>query len=153
MANILDIANFFLSKESMTQKKLQKLCYYSEAWSWALRHCSIVDEGSAEFQAWVHGPVNIELREKYKSYGWKDIEKNDEVVQGLIDAPDGVIGMLESVWNTYGDKDGDTLEILTHSEKPWIEAREGVSEYEPSNNVISTETMAKFYKSIYNGEK
>ena len=34
--NIFDIANWFLSKESMPQKKLQKLCYYAKAWSLVL---------------------------------------------------------------------------------------------------------------------
>lgn len=27
--NIFDVANWFLSKEEMTHKKLQKLCYYA----------------------------------------------------------------------------------------------------------------------------
>ncbi|WFQ91019.1 hypothetical protein MFERI13461_00453 [Mycoplasma feriruminatoris] len=31
-----DISDWFLSKESMTPKKLQKLTYYAEAWALAL---------------------------------------------------------------------------------------------------------------------
>ena len=60
--DILDIASWFLSKESMSQKKLQKLCYYAEAWSQALRGKPIPQR--AEFQPWVHGPVNLELSRK-----------------------------------------------------------------------------------------
>ena len=29
---ILDVAAWFLLKEDMTHKKIQKLCYYAEAW-------------------------------------------------------------------------------------------------------------------------
>ena len=32
MENIMDVARLFLSQESMSHKKLQKLCYYAQAW-------------------------------------------------------------------------------------------------------------------------
>lgn len=41
--SILDIANWFLSKEPMTHKKLQKLCYYAQAWGLALYNIRIMD--------------------------------------------------------------------------------------------------------------
>lgn len=52
--SIFDIADTFLSIEPMTHKKLQKLCYYAQAW-----HCALENEPicSASFQAWIHGPV------------------------------------------------------------------------------------------------
>jgi putative prophage protein (ps3) len=144
--DILDIASWFLSKESMSQKKLQKLCYYAEAWSQALRGKPIAQR--AEFQAWVHGPVNLELRRKYAGFGWDDIPQ-DTANYEILDSEDGLVALLESVWNTYGDKDGDSLEILTHQEAPWIEARGGLPEFTPSNKEISTKTMRDFYLSIY----
>ena len=59
MASVFDVANWFLSKGSVTHKKLQKLCYYSQAW-----HCALYD-GTPLFaeriEAWVHGPVIPEL--------------------------------------------------------------------------------------------
>lgn len=145
--DILDIASWFLSKESMSQKKLQKLCYYAEAWSQALRDKPIAQR--AEFQAWVHGPVNLELRQKYKMFGWEDIPQDDANSE-LLEAEDGLIGLLESVWATYGYKTGDELEILSHTEDPWIEARGDTPEFLPSNKKISKETMKRFYQSIYN---
>ncbi len=36
MNNIFDVADWFLSKEAMPHKKLQKLCYYYKAWGLAL---------------------------------------------------------------------------------------------------------------------
>lgn len=32
MRTVFDVAEWFLSKESMTNKKLQKLCCYAQAW-------------------------------------------------------------------------------------------------------------------------
>lgn len=144
--DILDIATFFLNKEAMSQKKLQKLCYYAEAWSQALRNKSIADD--AYFEAWVHGPVSPILRGKYKDFGWKNIPKG-EVSSKLLNADDGVVSLLESVWSTYGNQDGDSLEVLTHQEQPWIEARGATPEFMPSKKQISTKTMRDFYLSIY----
>ena len=58
MYSVFDIANWFLSRQEMTHKKLQKLCYYAQAWSYALYNRPIIN---AEFQDWVHGPVCPQL--------------------------------------------------------------------------------------------
>lgn len=144
--DIMDIATWFLHKEPMSQKKLQKLCYYAVAWGWALKNKAIADR--SEFEAWVHGPVNRVLRNEYIDYGWRDIPST-EISSKLINAEDGVVSLLDAVWCTYGDKDGDQLEILSHQEKPWIKARAGAGEFEPSTNKINPSTMREFYLSIY----
>ena len=41
--SVFDIANWFLSKGEMTQKKLQKLCYYAQAWCYALKGYRLED--------------------------------------------------------------------------------------------------------------
>lgn len=143
---IEDLANWFLAKESMTHKKLQKLCYYAVAWGYALMDKKIVNND--EFQAWVHGPVSEKLYQKYKRYGWNNIEQ----VKNAPDFPSDIEELLESVWDTYGDKDGNELEALSHSEKPWKEARDGLSEDERGQRVIDPQSMRKFYQSIYSGD-
>lgn len=146
-ANITDIADWFLQKESMTHKKLQKLCYYAIAWGWALMDQPIAKND--EFQAWVHGPVSPLLYEKYKENGWNDLPQPDSEV----DLSENVIQLLESVWATYGSKGGNELEALSHLELPWQNARLGVKEDERSANVISADDMKKYYKSIYQGDE
>lgn len=54
--DIKEIANWFLSKASMPHKKLQKLCYYSEAWHQALYNSALIKDHY--FEAWIHGPVS-----------------------------------------------------------------------------------------------
>lgn len=144
---IEDLADWFLAKEPMTHKKLQKLCYYAVAWGYALMDGEQIVEDD-EFQAWVHGPVSPRLYQKYKMNGWKAI---------ISDKPaprfnDDVEELLESVWATYGDQSGNALEALSHSEKPWREARLNLRDDETGQVVVLPESMKVFYRSIYTGD-
>ncbi|AXJ70883.1 Panacea domain-containing protein [Mycoplasmopsis bovis] len=142
-----DISGWFLSKESMTPKKLQKLTYYAEAWANALLGEGILSDTS--FQAWVHGPVSPELWNDYKEYGWNEIEQlkpNDEKFNKNI------LELLDAVWTTYGDKSGYELEAISHSEEPWLKARNGLSEFEISTKIIDPADMKTYYRSIYSGD-
>ena len=68
-----DVANWFtcsLDREagdSITHLKLQKLIYYSQAWSLALNGIALFEE---DFEAWAHGPVIPEVYQEYKEYGF-----------------------------------------------------------------------------------
>jgi len=141
---ILDVAETFLSIESMTHKKLQKLCYYSQGWHLALEKERLFD---SRFEAWIHGPVCPELYARYRDSGWvaiqqctmpEVIEKNDEVKEFLGD-----------IYRIYGDLDGDQLESLSHDEEPWKAARVGLEPWQSSNNVIDEEIMRRFYLEEY----
>lgn len=147
MANIVDVSKWFLSKESMSPKKIQKLCYYFVAWGYALLDEQLVDDD--KFEAWVHGPVSRTLYYKYRDYGWQDVPSqkfDDSIFNGKS------IDLLESVYFTYGDLSANELEALTHTELPWKMARRGLDNYENSNTKISIKYMREYYKSIYIGE-
>lgn len=143
--SIFEIASYFLSKESMTHKKLQKLCYYAEAWCYALLDYKLTTD--THFVAWVHGPVSPTLYAKFRGYGWLDIPKNNSIM--VFD--DKVTNLLEDVWFTYGELTGNALEVLSHSEDPWRNSRKGLREDESSNRKINPEIMKSYYKSIYIG--
>lgn len=144
--SVFEIANWFLSKEPMSNLKLQKLCYYAQAWNYALRNSRLID---SDFQAGVHGPVSPALYEKFRSFGFDSIKISGNY-KNKIDDED--IELLESVWMTYGHYAANALETLTHRELPWIEARVGYKPEERCQVAILPSTMKKFYSSIYNGE-
>lgn len=100
-------------------KKLQKLCYYAQAWCYALNDYRLID---TVFEAWVHGSVSPALYDKFKSFGYNSIRLAGKYTVNIAEAD---IELLESVWETYGDHTGNALEALSHSEPPWIEARVG----------------------------
>ncbi|HAS73373.1 MAG TPA: hypothetical protein DCS67_04445 [Clostridiales bacterium UBA8960] len=137
MYRIEVIADIFLSLESMTQKKLQKLCYYAQAYYLAKHKRELTD---STFEAWVHGPVSPDLYREYRRYNWNKIPKR-ELSYNYGDLVEFII----SIYDEFGTYDADELEEMTHNEKPWIEARTGLFDYEPSNNVISKSTMIEYY--------
>lgn len=146
-SSIFDVANFFLSKESMTNKKLQKLSYYAVAWIYTLRGENVAPD--TEFQAWRHGPVSPELYDKFRGYGYQDIPKLEEEPKVFTD---GEMDVLENVWYTYGDQTGNSLEALTHHEDPWKNTFKPDAENR-CKEPIPLELMRAFYSSIQNVEE
>ena len=146
--SILKVANWFLYHSSMSDKKLQKLCYY--AYSWYIVFFNdpevVVDDEfhvlfTDRFEAWVHGPVCRVLYNKYRGYGWKDIPKVE--IQPKFD--EDINDLLNQVLSAYGQFNADQLERLTHSEDPWIKARKGLAPGEPCSNTISPKDIFEFY--------
>lgn len=137
-ATVFDVAKSFLTLESMTHKKLQKLCYYAQAWNWALENEALFD---ADFQAWIHGPVCPQLYDVYKIYGWQNIP----LETGTPNLSTCDYESIEQIYRIYGQLDGDDLERLTHSELPWQSARKGLRPNEPSVEIIDPSVMREFY--------
>lgn len=137
--NILDIANYFLSIDSMTHKKLQKLCYYAQAWYLANCGRPLFND---YFEAWVHGPVSPRLYKEYRSNGWNAIPKESN--KNNLDS--NIALFLNEVYNVYGGYDGDYLETLTHREEPWKKARIGYKPQENCNNIIPESDMLSYYR-------
>ena len=125
----------------MTNKKLQKLCYYAKAWYLALYDRNLISE---QFQAWVHGAVQPALYQKYKDYGYNEIPKflHPEIL------PEEFVSFSKEVYEAYGHLSGDQLEHLNHQEAPWINARGECEPWENSSNEISEDDMKQFYRKM-----
>lgn len=148
MYDVFTVAEWFLSKEPMTHKKLQKLCYYAQAWHCALMGGTpLIDD---VFQAWIHGPVCRNLFDKYHDHKWIPIQMTERTEFPFNEDEENV---LESVYYAYGHLDGDQLESLTHKESPWINARGGIDPAEICTNAISTEDMRACYAKQYEEEQ
>lgn len=144
---IFDIANWFLQRRELDQKATQKLCYYAQAWGLAMTDRRIMDE---VFEAWAHGPVNRKLWKRLTDYGMNYILKNEfDGIANPVEDED-TLYVLNEVDRVYGDWDGLELEMKTHSEAPWIKARErgGVSTtgLEPSQEIILDKDMIDYYR-------
>lgn len=146
-SGIFAVAQWFLNRETMSHKKLQKLCYYAYAWFLVFFNDRESLSGRlntlcpAGFEAWVHGPVCPELYRFYKNYGWNDIP----AVEKSPTSPSDVEDLLNQVWNTYGSFTADQLEQLTHNETPWRKAREGKDLDEPSKKLIDDRLVFEYY--------
>jgi uncharacterized phage-associated protein len=140
------VANFFLTKEAMTHKKLQKLTYYAYSWFLALEDRRLFEN---QFEAWIHGPVCTELYAKYRNFGWQDIPK----IESHEIENKSVLEVIENVYESYGHLDGDQLEYLTHQEEPWVEARNGIPSSIACNSKLDDVVIRRFYLYQYEQEQ
>lgn len=144
MANIFDVAKYILDSEGeMTTMKLQKLCYYCQAWSLAWDDVPLFFE---DFEAWANGPV---CRELYNAHRHKftissnDLKKGDDSVFNNMQRD-----TMNSVLKFYGDKEPHWLSELTHAEEPWKKARGNCRPGERCENIISKESMQEYYSGL-----
>ncbi|WP_406678477.1 Panacea domain-containing protein [Moorella sp. ACPs] len=144
-----DVADFFLSKvdneagSAITPLKLQKLLYYAQGW-----HLSFFDAPlfTSDFQAWVHGPVCPEIYHKYRDYGWRSLEKVEENMDAAFDTSQ--VELLNAINEVYGMFDAKVLERMTHKDEPWREARRGYQASEHCQEIISKESIKKYFKTL-----
>ncbi|PWW01168.1 putative phage-associated protein [Paenibacillus cellulosilyticus] len=151
MASIYDVANYFRWRtdydagDYMTNLKLQKLCYYAQAWHLVFT-CSPMFNNDLE--AWDHGPVNRVLYKHYRSQSgrsWDPIEPDEEIENF---SPAGVFSLseletLQEVWDSYGDLSAKRLEDLTHQEAPWLNTAK--------NCIIDPDRMREYYTAVLRG--
>lgn len=142
MPSALDVAQYILDKQGpMTTMKIQKLVYYSQAWS-------LVWDGKPIFgeviQAWASGPVVRELYQAHKGAFLIDRLPGGNVENLLTDARE----TIDAVLRAYGDKSPQWLIDLTHKEGPWNQARRGVQSGQNSENEITPASMSEYYSSF-----
>lgn len=146
--SVFDVANYFLkvvnrdAGGSITHLKLQKLVYYAQAWHLVFTGKPLFPE---KLLAWVHGPVCVELYNKYRDLGFQNLEEPAEKIHEFTEEEKET---LDAVWECYGDFDGKYLEELSHQESPWQEARIGLAPGEHCNNEISLDLMKQFYTKL-----
>lgn len=127
-------------EESISPMKLQKLCYYAQGFQIALNEKKPLF--SSDFQAWQHGPVTKELYDEYKHFGWKPIDV--EIILSY-DQDIKEDEFLTEVVSYFGSYDGATLSAMTHKESPWLDARKGIPDSEPSTELITKESLYNYF--------
>ncbi len=147
MSKTIGVANYFIEKakkegsSDLTNKKIQKLLYYAQAWNLVFYEEKLFRDN---FEAWIHGPAIPSLYRKLKVYGFNPITEviDDSKGNELSKREEE---LLDEIWKVYGCRDVEYLEILTHKEEPWRKARAGLNDFEKSGNIISTDIMMKYY--------
>ena len=144
MVKAQDVANFFirLANESgsfISNLKLQKLLYYSQAWYLAIHSKPLFDE---DFEAWIHGPVIPALYTEFQKFKWKPISKDAPEPS----FPEEIKQFLYEVVDVYFSIDGYELEKMTHAEDPWLKARGNLPIDASCNQIISKHSMQNYFK-------
>lgn len=131
------------NKASLSNLKLQKLLYYVQAWSLGINGEVMFDD---DFEAWVHGPVNRSIFERFQDTKilYSEIDLEDRINPN-VELTEDDEEFVEYILENYGGMSGAALERLTHQEKPWLEARGDLPRYERCTNLISRKTMKEYY--------
>ncbi len=150
--NINDVCDYIIHRASaggvsLSLIKLQKLLYYVQAWNLAFSKKTLFE---GKFEAWVHGPVNRPVYDRFaKTKSLYSLMDEDDVIDSLSQVHDRVSevdrGAIESVLEVYIPFTGTQLEEMTHKESPWQEARKGYLDYERCDNELSEQTMQSYY--------
>lgn len=143
MLSALDVAAYILEQAGpMTAMKLQKLVYYSQAWSLVWDEVPLFRE---DIQAWANGPVVPRLYQEHKgkfTLNAGDIDGDPTRLMG--DAKETV----DAVLNFYGEKSAVHLSELTHREAPWRTARKGLVPGERGSAIITHDSMVEYYEGL-----
>lgn len=158
--NINDVCDYIIIKikgegkhVSLTNLKLQKLLYYTQAWHLAFEGKPLFD---GKFEAWVHGPVNRTIFNRFKDTKMlysqierQDVENQDALTKDVISLEQQT--HIESVLDEYAQFTGAQLEYMTHTEDPWLEARGSLNPAAACSKIISEKTMENYYKARLDG--
>lgn len=138
---VLDVAAYILQSGPMTATKLQKLCYYSQAWHLVWDEEPLFEE---RIEAWANGPVAPELYASHRyQYMVHDVTGGDPAALGESQRE-----TVRVVQEFYGHRTGAELSELTHRERPWLDAREGYAPGAWCRQEITHASMAEYYESL-----
>lgn len=139
----LDIANLYVQlandipNDSIDNLKLNKLCYYAQAWSLTRLGYPLFGD---EIEAWRYGPVIPAVYSAFKACGKRPIEEPtyhfDE--SGLSSEE---LSLLTDVYMTYGKYSSTGLIDKTHEAgSPWRQVYEA-----DKNNPISKPLLTSYF--------
>jgi uncharacterized phage-associated protein len=141
---VFDVAKYILQKKgSLSAMRLQKLIYYSQAWSLVWDDTPLFD---SIIEAWANGPVCRELFEKHRGCYLVSLEGISEYATGCL--TETQMETIDAILTAYGDKSAQWLSDQTHSETPWQMARVGMSDTERGDKEITLESMMEYYSSL-----
>ncbi len=142
MVNAHDVAAYILRKLGRTTAmKLQKLVYYSQAWSLVWDEKPLFHN---RIEAWINGPVIPNLYSVHRGmFDVKEWPKGDPDKLSAVQRE-----TVDAVLDFYGDKSSQWLSDLTHAEPPWRDARRGLAPTERGGNEITHAAMAEYYGSL-----
>lgn len=144
---LLTISYIFKKTGEVTPLALQKMLYYIQGIYTVLFGTELFNE---ECEAWAHGPVFKDVYEVFKSFKYNPI---DDVRFSMFqnrfkELSDNERKVIDLVIESFGMYSGKILERITHDEDPWKDARRNCLPEEPSNEIISIESIKKYFSEV-----
>lgn len=144
---LLTISYIFKRAEEVTPLALQKMLYFIQGIYMVLFGVELFSE---ECEAWAHGPVFKDAYEVFKSFKYNPIDDTRfSMFQNRFnELSDNEKKVIDLVVESFGMYSGKALEQITHDEASWRDARINCLPGEPSNEVISKESIKKYFSEV-----
>ena len=134
--------------------KLQKLLYYVQSWHIAKFEKETLYDALPE--AWVNGPVYRQIYDLHKASFFRNANFKtdlDEVTlsdalqqkQAELGLEANQLELVNKVLEVYSKMSDERLVLMTHSELPWNEARQGLSPIDRSDRKLSVDTIYNYF--------
>lgn len=140
MANVFDVAKYILKEigGTISTMKLQKLCYYSQAWTLVWDNGKpLFDE---DFYRWDNGPVCRDLFNIHKGIFSISSDKIPDCYLSEEGLTDKQRQNINQIIEDYGIYSGTQLSELTHHERPWHDTLKDA--------IISKNEMRDYYRAL-----
>jgi uncharacterized phage-associated protein len=141
---MLDLARHDDEPQYLTHLQLQKLLYYLQGWSLALRNRPFFQ---GRIEAWRNGPVVKEV--------WPLFAGNGK--QPILDIPGDCAALAEGerffgrlIWEKYKFYSPIALSQMTHKELPWLMARGNLPLSMRSDEEIPAMAMKDYFCGVKN---
>ena len=125
----------------LTHMRLQKLLYYAQGWSLALRDRPMFN---GRIEAGAHGPVVREVYSRFADFG------DGPILPERVPRPQGLSPedreFIESVWEAYKDYSVVSLRAMAHGESPWRDARGDCAPADRCTTEITHDAMKRFFE-------
>lgn len=144
---LMVISYIFEQLGEVTPLALQKILYFIQGLYFSKYGTPLFNDNC---QAWVHGPVYAEIYDMFSSFKYDPIDdpRFELLKRKSTNLDEKEREVIDLVVNTFGMYGGKALERITHKETPWLEAREGYSENEPSQEEISKDAIKEYFVSV-----
>ncbi len=134
------LCHFHDRGDDISHLKLQKLVYYAQGWFLGLHGEELFKD---RLEAWVHGPVQPELYQRFEQYKYHPITEEKDCRDF---SEKRIKKLLDYILDRYGHFSASQLENMTHEEPTWLNARNGLSPDENGNEIITVDSMKEFFE-------
>ncbi|MDE5630532.1 MAG: DUF4065 domain-containing protein [Bacilli bacterium] len=145
-SKIYQVALYIISKyEDTTNMALQKILYFVNGFSNKFLGSYLFNDLA---QAWIHGPVYPDIYDSLSYFKYDTINSNKLLCGYDYELSDEEKKYIDSVAPLFACYSGNCLRNMSHLTDPWIDARQGLKEDEPSERVLEKKDVEKYFEDV-----
>lgn len=143
---LFKVVDWFLNnisdEDEISHLALQKALYFVQAWNYIFNGEWMFDD---DCEAWVHGAVYRDVFDEFKTFKHLSLPKLDfDITLGKNDI-ETLVFVKKNYLDVYSAR---TLEKICHLEEPFQKTRRNLEDSVRSENIISKELIANYYKKV-----